>query len=65
MTQDEEPAIYRSLSIEGLRRLRGDYLRRLQRTQGEALRAVLAKRMQFLDDELQRRKDLPDEPEPG
>lgn len=54
---DELPAIYRSLSVEGLVRLRDTYVRRLEHAAAPAIRSMLERRLRFLEAELARREE--------
>lgn len=58
MTEDDElPAVYRSLSVEGLETMRAGYKKRLSNTRAPWMQQFLSTRIQFLDQELARRED--------
>lgn len=66
MTEDDElPAVYRSLSVEGLETMRAGYERRLQGTRSPWMQTFLGTRIQFLNDELARRQEQDDGSGPG
>ena len=57
MSEDDElPAIYRALSVEGLQRLLSTYIVRLDCARSLYLRETLARRVRFIEAELARRQ---------
>jgi hypothetical protein len=63
MSEDTElPAVYRSLSVEGLEKMRSVYQGRMKNIHGPLLE-IYAKRVGFIEQEL-RGRALPPEPVP-
>lgn len=53
--EDELPAIYRSLSLEGLLRLRTLYVSR--KNESGVLRGFYSRRLEFIDEEVSRKNE--------